>query len=254
MINVVGAASEETFRGNRGAEVFFVIFMLVMVIFLSTILIVFVTEAYNKIRNEQSTVVFWSSRLQFVAEVDSIASFRWKEKIRSCLKGSNHISYVKLEDNQYRGTVLITKQEKKLAEWWDFLKEQAFDEQQQPSFSMSFFIVSSVKCFLIIAVIPMWLLIGLFTMGWFWPPQVREFLLVQQSQRLNSLWVRSVEAVEVYHEIQKFEEEVKAKIEEKEMAASELNEEFMKEVIRIKENVAGLLDLSAIRRELQKTQ
>eukprot|EP00592_Proboscia_alata_P016584 CAMPEP_0194397976 /NCGR_PEP_ID=MMETSP0174-20130528/125847_1 /TAXON_ID=216777 /ORGANISM="Proboscia alata, Strain PI-D3" /LENGTH=254 /DNA_ID=CAMNT_0039194221 /DNA_START=2361 /DNA_END=3122 /DNA_ORIENTATION=+ len=231
---MLGAASEETFRGNRGAEVFFVIFMLVMVIFLSTILIVFVTEAYNKIRNEQSTVVFWSSRLQFVAEVDSIASFRWKEKIRSCLRGSNHISYVKLEDNQYRGTVLITKQEKKLAEWWDFLKEQAFDEQQQPSFSMSFFIVSSVKFFLIIAVIPMWLLIGLFTMGWFWPPQVREFLLVQQSQRINSLWVRSGEAVEVHHEIQKFEEEVKAKIEEKEMAASELNEEFMKEVIRIK--------------------
>ena len=30
---MLGAASEETFRGNRGAEVFFVIFMLVMVIF-----------------------------------------------------------------------------------------------------------------------------------------------------------------------------------------------------------------------------
>ena len=54
------------------AQAMYLAFVFVVVILLSNVLIAMVTESHNFIQNERAKMVFWSNRLDFVAEMDTI--------------------------------------------------------------------------------------------------------------------------------------------------------------------------------------
>jgi hypothetical protein len=45
---------------------------------------------------------------------------------------------------------------------------------------LEFMVYLLFRIFSIVFIIPLWLVLGLITAGWLWPPQIREFLFVQK--------------------------------------------------------------------------
>merc|ERR1719203_823438 len=76
---MLGEVNVTLFYGYRAATIFFSIFMFLVVILLANVLIAIVTASYSVIKNERSAIVFWSNRLDFVAEIDIIVE-PWKKK------------------------------------------------------------------------------------------------------------------------------------------------------------------------------
>lgn len=77
-INVMlGGLNEQDYSDSNIAMVFFVIFFFMVVIMLANVLIAIVTEAYAVVKNERASAVFWTNRLDFVAEMDAIAHGPW---------------------------------------------------------------------------------------------------------------------------------------------------------------------------------
>jgi len=72
---LLGEVDEGDFSGKGLATFFFILFMFLVVILLANILIAIVTDSYGVIKNERAAIVFWSNRLDFVAEMDAILSF-----------------------------------------------------------------------------------------------------------------------------------------------------------------------------------
>ena len=54
------------------AQLLYVVFSFLVIILLSNVLIAIVTDSYGVIENERAAMVFWSNRLDFVAEIDQI--------------------------------------------------------------------------------------------------------------------------------------------------------------------------------------
>lgn len=57
---------------NLTAQILFVGYAFLVVILLSNVLIAIVTDSYEIIQNDRAAIVFWSNRLDFVAEMDAI--------------------------------------------------------------------------------------------------------------------------------------------------------------------------------------
>jgi len=137
----------------------FVLFMFIMVVLLANVLIAIVTDSYGVIKNERAAIVFWSNRLDFVAEMDVI---------------SNNINWCQLRDQtDYDdidggfGSELWKK--------FMFLYNNEIDERDDGLLESFFYAVLRVVTALFI--IPMWVIIGTITMGMLWPPQVRKKIL-----------------------------------------------------------------------------
>ena len=62
--------SESRYDGNLVAQILYVAYAVVVVILLSNVLIAIVTDSYEIIQNDRAAIVFWSNRLDFVAEMD----------------------------------------------------------------------------------------------------------------------------------------------------------------------------------------
>jgi len=58
---------------NETAQVLYIWYAFLVIILLSNVLIAIVTDSYEIIQNDRAAIVFWSNRLDFVAEMDSIA-------------------------------------------------------------------------------------------------------------------------------------------------------------------------------------
>ena len=71
--------SESRYEGKLVAQFLYVAYAVVVVILLSNVLIAIVTDSYEIIQNDRAAIVFWSNRLDFVAEMDgeSALSMRW---------------------------------------------------------------------------------------------------------------------------------------------------------------------------------
>ena len=68
----VGA--ECRYKSSTVAQVFYLLYVFVVIIILSNVLIAIITDSYGVIKNERAAMVFWSNRLIFVAEADAIQS------------------------------------------------------------------------------------------------------------------------------------------------------------------------------------
>ena len=66
--------SETRYDGIIMAQVLYILYAFFVVILLSNVLIAIVTDSYEFIQNDRAAIVFWTNRLDFVAETDGMLS------------------------------------------------------------------------------------------------------------------------------------------------------------------------------------
>ena len=67
---LLGEVDETYFFENKFAMVLFALFMFLVVILLANVLIAIVTDSYKVIQDQRAAIVFWTNRLNFVAQMD----------------------------------------------------------------------------------------------------------------------------------------------------------------------------------------
>ena len=196
---ILGEIGDATrfYRENTVSQILYVLYGFLVVILLANVLIAIVTDSYGVIKNERAALVFWSNRLDFVAEMDAIANA--VNLIVTCgavrpipsrsmhgppdgaaavegWRGGNH-------DNFTTGTDK-TKGKAPFRSGWNFLislfDPNLFKENDISMLSIDFWCYTFLRIFVALIVIPVWIVAGVITAGWLWPPQIREYLFYQR--------------------------------------------------------------------------
>ncbi|KAL7556480.1 hypothetical protein ACA910_003113 [Epithemia clementina (nom. ined.)] len=157
---LLGEVSEDDFLGSGIAIALFVTFMFLVVILLANVLIAIVTDSYKVIQDQKAAIVFWTNRLDFVAEMDAIANGPWVTRFRK-VRGSD-------DSNEVREATFGKQLWNQI---WELFEEEVDEGILSVDF-LAYFFLRVLAC----VIIPMWILIGFLTFGWMWPPQVREFI------------------------------------------------------------------------------
>lgn len=135
--------------------------MFLVVILLANVLIAIVTDSYKVIQDQRAAIVFWTNRLDFVAEMDAILNGPWQKGIRRML-GMN------VNDSLKETEITFGK------EFWKRLMDLFEADVDDSAFSLESICHTLMLVFVTIVVIPLWLILGLLTFGILWPPQIRE--------------------------------------------------------------------------------
>lgn len=163
------------------AQLLYVVFSFLVVILLSNVLIAIVTDSYGVIKNERAAMVFWSNRLDFVTEIDQIKNVG--KLFRKCFGAKKDPMKSDSVKKLGGGGVGGGEDADIFRIGWKSLMNLYDPNLHESHGSISSF---DFWCYLLLQlvvgvfVIPMWLILGLATAGWLWPPQVREYLLKQK--------------------------------------------------------------------------
>ncbi len=176
MLGEIGEVNR--YQQSLTAQMLYVAFVFLIVILLSNILIAIVTDSHNIIKNERAEIVFWSNRLDFVAEMDAIAVMR-KRLFRLPCFGQPYSRDLHEEGIAYRRKKITQY----LATIWtnviSFLKE----ETSHDTSIIEVFLFAFLRVLVIILVMPIWFVLGLLTAGALWPAQVREYIFLKGSHQ-----------------------------------------------------------------------
>jgi hypothetical protein len=170
---LLGEVDENIFNGNTVAIVLFVFFMLLVVILLANVLIAIVTDSYKVIQDQRAAIVFWTNRLDFIAQMDAIANGPWKSRLRRTFG----MSEVDLRSSNVE--VTFGK------ELWKRLTDLFEDDLDESVLSFEFFCYMILRLMAIV-VIPFWIVFGAIVAGWLWPPQIRERLFTSAVAKHSS--------------------------------------------------------------------
>jgi hypothetical protein len=162
-----------------------------VVILLSNVLIAIVTDSYEIIQNDRAAIVFWSNRLDFVAEMDAI-TYGINTRLHSCRRKPKGAAgtVTEVREGANNGPVGLVpddtpESKQPFREAWKSVMF-LFDANLYEEIDwLEFFVYMLFRVFAILFVIPLWLALGLVTAGWLWPPQVREFLFVQKETAVS---------------------------------------------------------------------
>lgn len=171
MIGEIGEVNR--YQTSTTAQVFYVAFVFLVAILLSNILIAIVSDSYSVVKNERAEMVFWSNRLDFVAEMDTIDTLR-KRFISMICRNRGH-SAIQSEDTEEKEN-FQTKSRAVFAVLISILKDKL--EEDVNAFEYCLFL--SFRVVVIIFIFPIWFALGLVTAGLLWPPQVREWLFIMR--------------------------------------------------------------------------
>lgn len=160
---LLGEVDENDFEDSGVATALFVIFMFLVVILLANVLIAIVTDSYKVIQYQRAAIVFWTNRLDFIAEMDAIANGPWKSRLKKAvgLGGTD-------SSRTSRSQAVFGK------ELWKQIMDLFVDDVEAGILSFDFVAYASLRLLAAVFIIPLWLILGFFTAGWLWPPQVRE--------------------------------------------------------------------------------
>eukprot|EP00978_Attheya_sp_CCMP212_P014039 scaffold35622_cov47-Attheya_sp.AAC.4 len=205
---LMGEMGDETrYDTEPVAQFLYVAYAFLIVILLSNVLIAIVTDSYGVIKNERAAMVFWSNRLDFVAEMDAISSYRRR------LINPNKISLGGEADalNQsqtsagtsgaaaaaatagggveedYDEDGMPKKRWEPVSDAWKNLFS-LFESREELGVSIwefDFWLLMFFRLLAVFVLVPLWLAVGLVTAGWLWPPQVRQFLFVQRKTAMS---------------------------------------------------------------------
>jgi hypothetical protein len=245
------------------AQILYILYGFLVVILLSNVLIAIVTDSYEIVQNDRAAIVFWSNRLDFVAEMDGIASVV-RRRILCCLVSNKSRHGRKLQE-QPNGTVPLDSQTNhhKSREWfrdaWKSLmslfEDNVYDDVDLRPGKFEFWVYLFYKA-IAIFIVPFWLILGFVSMGILWPPQVREWLMVQKDtavsraeiERRKLEQLRAIQTdmknlkVEIRKEMQNDREELlrmKAEVDA-------VQGEVLSDLQQVKELMTTLLDLGGI--------
>lgn len=192
---------------NFSAQIVFIFYAFVVVILLSNVLIAIVVDSYEIIQNDRASIVFWSNRLEFVAEIDAI-SYTLKRRLTwgsTNKKGERHVVGASTESNPSDSATSEALDVHVNATEGDPFDEQVALETSKDHFREAWhqiimlydvslyddidwwetFIYNIFRIFCALVIIPLWLTLGAVTAGWLWPPQVREYLFAQKEVVLS---------------------------------------------------------------------
>ena len=259
--------SESRYDGLLTAQLFYILYSLLVVILLSNVLIAIVTDSYEFIQNDRAAIVFWSNRLDFVAEMDGISSvvnqrfFCSNKKKKKGAPGAPS----RVQERPGGATEILDdddddeKHQRMRNVWGDItglFQESQYYEEDQRSWEES---VVSFLCQMvsILIVIPVWILLGFVTAGVLWPPQVREYLFIQSEESAVSQASREKKKLLQLKEIQDDISRMKAEIQRE--IATDRNDltrmkaevdavqlEVISDLRQIKELMTTLLDLGGM--------
>lgn len=177
------------------AQVLYILYGFLVVILLSNVLIAIVTDSYEIVQNDRAAIVFWSNRLDFVAEMDGIASIVRRRVL--CMGGEDSKGSPGAPSNtqeQPNGTVMMDNESNKLGskEWFrdawksimSLFEDNVYDDVDLRPGKVEFWVYLFYKA-LAVVLIPLWLILGFLSVGVLWPPQVRVWLLVQHDTAVS---------------------------------------------------------------------
>ena len=180
------------------SQILYVLYAFLVVILLANVLIAIVTDSYGVIKNERAAVVFWLNRLDFVAEMDAIV--KAVNLIVTCgsarpiptisahgpsgdgesvgtWRGGTREDQTKATNEKNKGPLAPFR-----CAWASIMSlfdSNLFKDNDISPLSVDFFIYSFLRFLAVFLIVPVWLILGLVTAGWLWPPQVREFIFAQ---------------------------------------------------------------------------
>lgn len=162
---LLGEVDERMFEESTIAVWLFAGFMFLVVILLANVLIAIVTDSYKIVQDQRAAIVFWTNRLDKVAEMNAFA---------------NAVGLGSTEQND-AGAVNFSGKD-----FWKRLID-LFDENEEDYTWLELWMnVMPQRMVAAICIIPLWLVLGFFTAGWLWPPQVREFIFTSTVSRHSS--------------------------------------------------------------------
>jgi len=172
---LLGEVDEEDFKSSKVAVFLFCLFMFLVVILLANVLIAIVTDSYKVIQYERAAIVFWTNRLDFVAEMDAIANGPWKKRLKQCCGLGVSEDKVTAPKGSTFGKEL-----------WKRLMDLFHDDIEEDSMSAEFLSDLLLRVATAFFIIPGWLLIGFLSAGYLWPPQVREAIFTSTVSKHSS--------------------------------------------------------------------
>jgi hypothetical protein len=145
---------------------------IIAVVVLLNVLIAVVVDSYGAVKNEDSEEAFWSSRLQYVTEVEAISNwFKNRFSFEFC---ASFASMIEIIDN-------------KKTKAWESLINVNEDKRETEKAKSDEFISKSVSYllsrFLVNFYIVVWVVLGALSAGLLWPPQIREWLWMHQNAK-----------------------------------------------------------------------
>ena len=169
----LGEYDATLFKWDPMSILLFLLFYCFEVVVLVNILIAIITDLYAVVTNERAAIVFWSNRLAFLTDMDMITNGPWKKGI---------MDFFKIRDRGGEGEeASLIKRDKVDVSWerilWKKLIE-CFDPDVEDGMGMVLYV--PLRIFVSMFLIPFWLLLGILSAGWLWPPQIREGLFVQK--------------------------------------------------------------------------
>ncbi|CAB9527056.1 Ankyrin Repeat [Seminavis robusta] len=231
---LLGEVDENEFfyegRAQGIALALFLIFMFLVVILLANVLIAIVTDSYKVIQDQRAAIVFWTNRLDFVAEMDAIANGPWKAKLKKSMgwedeDGSGGDGAA--NNSNFQG--VFGK------ESWKRLMDLFEDEIDDSVVSLEYFLYTLLRVSVAVIVIPLWIFLGVVTAGWLWPPQIREAVFTSSVFKHTNDSEREDELRKI--QVKKLEQEVK-----------DLKDELLKELAMDRTQVVQMKSVVAERK------
>jgi hypothetical protein len=170
---LLGEVDETIFDNNTVAIILFIVFMLLVVILLANVLIAIVTDSYKVIQDQRAAIVFWTNRLDYIAQMDAIANGPWKRRLRTIFG----LSDIDLRTSNVE--VMFGK------EAWKRLMDLFEDDIDDNVFSFDFICYMFLRL-LAMVIIPIWVIGGAVFAGWLWPPQIRGWLFTSAVSKHSS--------------------------------------------------------------------
>lgn len=258
--------SETRYDENILAQILYVAYAFLVVILLSNVLIAIVTDSYEIIQNDRAAIVFWSNRLDFVAEMDGISSvvkqriLCMKEKVKGApgaptkvQEGPNGTIHLD-GDGTYMGSKGMMR------EVWKSImllfESNFYDDVDLSPGKIEFWVYLCYQGFALGVLIPVWIILGAATAGVLWPPQVREWLFVQNETAVSRAEIER-QKLEQLREIQGDIKSLKTEI-RKEMASDRddmvrmkaeveaVQSEVLSDLQQVKDLMTTLLDLGGM--------
>ncbi|KAL7542620.1 hypothetical protein ACHAXR_012331 [Thalassiosira sp. AJA248-18] len=244
------------------AQFLYFAFAFLVVILLSNVLIAIVTDSYGVIKNERAAMVFWSNRLDFVAEMDAIKNVgktikKWVGRGDGAAGAPTRVQEmpngepIPIDDAEKLSGGRFRSGWKSIMNLFDPNLYETYDVN--PS-SFEFWCYVLVRFAAIVFVIPVWLILGLCTAGWLWPPQVREYILKQKKVAISRADMAEqviTQINDLKNDIKKLRVEMKSemKSDRKEFAqvkaeVEAVQAEVMADLLQVKEIMVTLLDMS----------
>lgn len=184
---------QSRYEENLVAQLLYIAYAFLVVILLSNVLIAIVTDSYEIIQNDRAAIVFWSNRLDFVAEMDAI-SYGFRQRMTFLKGGAEGMGSPSQVQEGPSGSGFMNLDSNRgdkdyFSEAWtsiiSLFDQNLYEDTDLSAQRMEFWVYLFLQVMSVVFIIPFWLLAGVFTAGWLWPPQVREYLFVQKDSTIS---------------------------------------------------------------------